>query len=529
MNIHQKPCNMKKNPLLHLSVWAVLIAFVCACSQDTAEYTNVIPANATDLVSVNLKTIAEKAGIHDKENKEALAKLTDAMKSGMSAATYQQLEAVMKDPSKSGIDVSAPIYLFSAPAFNYQTVVAKVNSEADLRNFLEAVQKEISDAPLAEGDGYSFLSLNKQTLLAFNSSTLLLVDYKRAAQLEKAKEGIAALLEQTAENSINQSGAFQKLKKQSGDINMLISPSSAVGTYANQFNFALSEGNGPKDLMGIGSLSFEKGKIEMQIENYTENPETKALLDKLSKSTCPVENSFLKYFPKSTIALFSMGVKGEELYNMLQESEQFRNEFSITKAAEVKALFSNFQKDITVGLINVTMTNTPSVLAYANVKNNAPLKALYEKKGELGLKRGEDIVKLNEDEYVYKSRRQNLFFGVRDKQMYATNDELLYKNVCKSVDPSAKETDYVSALKGKRAVAVINAEEIMELPLTKMMLEYTRNEYSLYIALAQSVSYLEMSNDGDKTTSVLNLKDKNVNALKQLTNLARESIIPRHQ
>lgn len=310
---------------------------------------------------------------------------------------------------------------------------------------------------------------------------------------------------------------------------MLISPSSAVGTYANRFNFALSEGNGPKDLMGIGSLSFEKGKIEMQIENYTENPETKALLDKLSKSTCPVENSFLKYFPKSTIALFSMGVKGEELYNMLQESEQFRNEFSITKAAEVKALFSNFQKDITVGLINVTMTNTPSVLAYANVKNGAPLKDLYEKKGELGLKRGEDIVKLNEDEYVYKSRRQNLFFGVRDKQMYATNDELLYKNVCKSVDPSAKESDYVSALKGKRAVAVINAEEIMELPLTKMMLEYTRNEYSLYIALAQSVSYLEMSNDGDKTTFVLNLKDKNVNALKQLTNLARESIIPRHQ
>ena len=55
------------------------------------------------------------------------------------------------------------------------------------------------------------------------------------------------------------------------------------------------------------------------------------------------------------------------------------------------------------------------------------MKALYEKKSELGLKRGEDIVKLNENEYVYKSRAINIFFGIRDKQMYATNDELLYK------------------------------------------------------------------------------------------------------
>ena len=83
-----------------------------------------------------------------------------------------------------------------------------------------------------------------------------------------------------------------------------------------------------------------------------------------------------------------------------------------------------------IGLINVTMNSNPSFLAYASVKNDAPLKALYEKKSELGLKRGEDIVKLNENEYVYKSRAINIFFGIRDKQMYATNDELLYKNAC---------------------------------------------------------------------------------------------------
>lgn len=58
-------------------------------------------------------------------------------------------------------------------------------------------------------------------------------------------------------------------------------------------------------------------------------------------------------------------------------------------------------------------------------------------------------MKLNENEYVYKSRAINIFFGIRDKQMYATNDELLYKNAYQTADPSAKETDFASSLKGK--------------------------------------------------------------------------------
>lgn len=79
------------------------------------EYTNVIPSDASQVIAVNLKSLADKAGTKDKETKEALQKLTDALKSDMNAATFQQLEAVLKDPAKSGVDVNAPIYVFNAP------------------------------------------------------------------------------------------------------------------------------------------------------------------------------------------------------------------------------------------------------------------------------------------------------------------------------------------------------------------------------------------------------------------------------
>ena len=36
---------------------------------------------------------------------------------GMNAATFQQVEMIMKDPKKSGIDVSAPLYVFNTETF----------------------------------------------------------------------------------------------------------------------------------------------------------------------------------------------------------------------------------------------------------------------------------------------------------------------------------------------------------------------------------------------------------------------------
>lgn len=515
-------CGFYRGFFFHFSVLAMLIVLISACSSKKPEYTNVIPSDASQVIAVNLKSLADKAGTKDKETKEALQKLTDALKSDMNAATFQQLEAVLKDPAKSGVDVNAPIYVFNAPSFPYTTMVAKVQSEDDLLKLLEVTEKEQIISHVAEADGYSFAQINKRALLAFTPTTLMMVNYTGTSQLEKVKEGIPALLKQTGENSINSNTAFKKMQKQDGDINMLISPSSLLSAYANPLNYGISHNIDLKDLKMLGSLSFEKGKIELKVESYTENTELKALFEKQIKSTCPIENTFLKYFPKSTLALFSIGINGEEFYNVLQENEQFRNDFSITKAAEVKDLFSAFHNDLTIGLINVTMNSNPSFLAYASVKNDAPLKALYEKKSELGLKRGEDIVKLNENEYVYKSRAINIFFGIRDKQMYATNDELLYKNACKTADPSAKETDFASSLKGKRTAFVINAEAVLDLPVVKMLAGFGGQEYSTYYSLLGNISYLEAVGNEDKATVTLQLKNKNVNALKQIVDFIKQ-------
>ena len=147
--------SMAKKMISRLSVLAVLIVFLAACSKQT-EYTNVIPADATAVASIDLKSLANKAGMNDKENEAAKQKLLEAMKSGMNAATFQQLEKVINNPGASGLDPEAPIYIFSSPQISGGAFVAKVSNEDDLHASLDVMAKEQICQPVSEADGYSF-------------------------------------------------------------------------------------------------------------------------------------------------------------------------------------------------------------------------------------------------------------------------------------------------------------------------------------------------------------------------------------
>ncbi len=511
---------MAKKMISRLSVLTVLIVFLTACSK-TSEYTNVIPADASVVASINLKSLASKAGLNDKENETAKQKVLETLKSGMNAATFQQLEKVMKNPSESGIDIESPFYVFSSSSFPYPAIVGKVSNEDNLHTSLDVMTKEQICQPVSEADGYSFTTMNG-ILLAFNNSTVMIVTVNGTSQTDKAKKGITDLMKQTADNSIVKCGAFQKMEQQKSDVNFFASMKTIPATYRNQASMGLPAEVKPEDITLVGGLNFEKGKIALKSENYTENDAVKALLKKQMESFGKANNTFVKYFPSSTLMFFNVGVKGEGLYNLLSENKEFRNTISIAKADEVKELFGSFNGDISAGLINVTRNIAPTFMLYADVKNGNALEALYKNKQSLGMKRGEDIIQLGKDEYVYKTKGMNIFFGMKDKQMYATNDELLYKNVGKAADKSIKDAPYASDMKGKNIFVAINADAILDLTVVKMVAGFGGQEVKTYIELANKVSYLSMSSEGEISKIDLCLKDKDVNALKQIVDFAKQ-------
>ncbi|MDE6163773.1 MAG: DUF4836 family protein, partial [Bacteroides sp.] len=362
------------------------------------------------------------------------------------------------------------------------------------------------------------------SLLAFKNSTILIVNVSGTTQTEKAKEAITNLLKQTADNSLVKSGAFQKMEKQKSDINFLAAMEAIPATYRNLISMRLPTEVKAEDITLVGGLNFEKGKIALKTENYTEHEAVKALIKKQMESFGKTNNTFVKYFPSSTLMFFNIGVKGEGFYNLLSENKEFRHTISIAKADEVKELFGSFNGDISAGLVNVTMNKAPTFMMYADVKNGNVLETIYKNKQSLGLKRGEDIIQLGKDEYVYKTKGMNIFFGIKDKQMYATNDELLYKNMGKAADKSIKDAPYASDMKGKNIFVAINADAILDLPVVKMVAGFGGQEVKTYIELANKVSYLSMSSEGEIIEIDLCLKDKDVNALKQIADFAKQFV-----
>lgn len=66
-------------------------------------------------------------------------------------------------------------------------------------------------------------------------------------------------------------------------------------TYRNQVSMGLPAEVKPEDITFVGGLNFEKGKIVLKSENYTENEAVKALLknrwNRLAKPTVLLSNT----------------------------------------------------------------------------------------------------------------------------------------------------------------------------------------------------------------------------------------------
>ena len=501
---------------------AALLLLASACSQK-AEYTHAIPANATFVSSVNLSTLSEKAGLGDSDNQALLQKLKESLKSEMDATTYDYIGTLLDDPAQSGIDLQAPIYLFTSRALRQGSFVAKVADKDNVQTLLETLRKEGGETE--EKENCTLVHTSDGLLLGYNESLLFCLGQQTGPQLPRLQRQPGSL--DTTDGSPKlclppriQTNAGTERRHQSH-----LFYASLPKNYMAITGYRMPKGLDLKDLRFIIGLSFEKGSIDLHLTYYTENEQIKSLLAKQNQVYRPIKNTFIDYFPQSTLLLVSAGLDGNALYDLLLETTPICENLSAKNAETIKQVMAMFEDDLSFGMVNFTLNKLPSLLAYATVKDSAPLKALLENdelKKQLG--RGNDIVQLEEDRYVWKSRNFNLFFGVQDKQFYATNDELLYKDLFKKCDPSAAQNAYAGDMKGKKGFAVVNMEAICQLPIVKMLASMGGSQYATILAALEHIDYMKSENNETGSYASIQLKDKDTNALKQIVELAKTAL-----
>lgn len=508
---------MNKRICLKLSAWIMLLFVATACSKK-AEYTNAIPSDTGILFSFNLNELGKKAG-GSEENKVVIEKVTEMLsQSNLQAATADQLKAILKDPKELGIDLREPVYIFRSTDFP-TAVVAKVSDESKLQDLIGLCEKEQSCTPIAEGDGYRFTTMDNRLILAFNASTVIMTEYKGEENLEKAKENVAQALKQKAENSIASDEGFRKAVAMKKDITLYVSYGALPKMYTDILRSSMPTFTLWENMIILGGLSFEKGQIVMDMEPYSTNAETKAYIEKQYESTLPLKNKYLTYFPTSTLAYFSAGINGEKAVANLQESN-----IPAQMPAGLKPILEQVLKPLHNDLaMGVFMENgMPTVLLCAEVQDENYLKDLYEEGSKQNLWKKNEVRQVNDRELVFQSLFK-VYFGIKDKNLYITNGEQLYKDLMAGKEPKNEEMPYAGKLKGMNSGFILNIEAVCALPEVTIAMQSLRDkDVQALWEVIQKMSHIEVTSEGQHAQILFGLKDKDENALKFIVDYIKQ-------
>ena len=502
---------MKTRLFYQLCAGLVALVLAGSCSSP-AKYTHAIPAESTEIVSIDLQSLAVKAGASDPQNAEALQKLTQTLTSGVSADAQKALETLLNKPSESGIDFALPVYLFHSSETQQQGFIAAVADADKLKDMLKATQSETQMADVAEKDGYSYC-YNDRSFLAFNATTMLVLPSTDTPDIARMHQQASTLLGQGEEQSASSQGAFRQMLESKGDIRVMMTASSLLQLHKDPMLMAMADSMNLQDIKYVGGLSFEPGQVAVNVGYTSDDPKALELLEKQLKATRPIQNTFAPYFPQSTLLYFSLGLDGKELYTHLEENPQVKKSLSAENMELLKQLVSSFENDFTLGITGVDAQGNPTILAYAETNNADLLNQLYEAGKKQG---GNDLTKLDNGDYLLTDKGLKVYMGMRGKQLIMTNDQTLYNNAGKESKPSLLETSFAKEVEGQRFATVINAEAIFALPIVKMATGLLTPKYRAMVTAAENISYLRMSSEGKTGLFVLQLKDRETNALKQI-------------
>jgi hypothetical protein len=494
---------MKKNFLLLY----LFVALVTLSSCKKTAYTHAIPADAAAVISIDMKSVAEKSGINDKENEALKQHLTDALKNGLNNETAERLTKILADPSESGFDLKEPVYAFSSKEFDYETVVDLcVGDKGDLNSTVEDLAKSQLCTPPEETDDYKFTVVMGKAVLAYNRGTALLVPAK-SGMTDKVRSALDKVMKYKKEESFAADKAFEALNDRKGDVNFYLSTKES--TSASSIFSQVQPKSAAKGMAFIGDMTFANGLISVKVEKMGASKQTD------NNGLKPISNAVLANLPQHMPLMFTIGMDGAAAYKMLSADDALG--VDALQIPLLEKLFDSVHGDLTIGY-NSFGKSTPAFLAYAQIKDAAAVKSIYsvvkaQQDDEWGT-----IQKKSENDFVYSFMKTNIYYGIVGNLMYITNDASLVHY--KVAGGTYAQNPYAAQTKGKSMFFVFDTSEITAQPAIQQKLGPL-----VSAALVQHVVCVRGFNQGVDSWNVEMIwKDKQTNALKQIVNIGRQII-----
>lgn len=509
---------MKRSNLIPLlSVLLLTGMFLVSCNK-SVEYANVIPADASAVISLDLNSLSQKSGL--KDNEALKQKLTDVLQSGLDANALQYMEKVIEKPSESGISLSDKVYLFATDAAQSLGLVAKVSDKSKLEALFKLLEDEqIAVKPVDTGvDDYQYTILNEKDIACFNGTTLLILTGKSAYDMENAKQEALRLLALPAGQNIVSNKGFKQMNSKKGDIGAYMTMDALPTRYAMLYTNNLPENISLKDIAFTGTLNFEKGKVALEMETV-QNDTLSKYQQQYKEVISRLGTEFLGYFPASSLMYTGANINGEKLVDFLSAKDEYRQLLKDVDGSGVDLgkLIGSIDGNVSYAITSLSPQGMPSLICYAKVKNDEIIKAVNNSLGQ-------SVKKTGENNYsVILGMGMSGYYGMQGNVLYFTTDESVVNNIFKQTTNPMSDAKWVASLKNSYGFMVVNVKDALSLPIVNLGMSTGGQQAALLRTILALFDYIEFAvpemNKMEMNVIMANQKE---NALKQLIMLGEE-------
>lgn len=494
---------MTKKCLLSLSLSVMMGIFLSGCTKSVqTAYYEVIPDNSVAVAGVKINRLFEKS--------EAGEKLLEWTRQHQMPGNREKLEAILKNGNESGLDLNENVYLFATTVEGTQGgVVAKMDDIAKLKEIFRLMQAEGGTEALTEKNGY-FRTVVGDMVWLFNEHLWLGIVIQNTP--EKAFEYAEQLLKQKSSGEIGKNECFKKLKNADSDMAFWVSFAEIAKNNDSAASYKLANGMDLSKADFLATLNFDPGKIDFSYELISEDPVVKAWM----AMTGLMNNRFLNFFPSSTIFYWGGNLDGEKIAEQLKNDKELTSQLKIDNLNESLKILSAFKGDFSLGVPSFSPIGIPSILAYAEVRDAYPAEALARTLQQ----QATEVKKVGANAYETRVPMlgMTIYFGVKDKSFYLTDDASLYSDLNKEVAKPLGNTPQAAGLKNATMAGILNIEEALQSPVVQMgIYQMTGQREGASLLQTLSIfSYAELLGNANKVRLNIYLKDKEQNSLKTL-------------
>ncbi len=507
---------MRKLNLIYTQLFFILAVCISGCSQKSNEYTNAIPQDAFVVTSFDVNSLIKKSGLTDRNS--ILGRLSEEMGT-LLGESFNDLKKAFTHPESLGISFADKAYA-AIREDESCVLVLKVSDVKKLKNSFASLESEGMVNGIKESSGITHIDMGGEIFVAFNETTFIVMT-SSTHSVGEGKSYLVQLMGQKEEQSLNRDKGFRKMQERKSDLAVFINPKAYTELMRQLPADALSYDLSAFSI--LGGLNFEKGRITMETEVYTEDKNLEKQIKENQRANGKLNSAFLEHFPLSTLAYLTFNLNGEALYNLLANNEQLKKQgLDITSIEAVKEVLASLTGDVSLGVTGLSlMQMSPEVLLLAEVKNNKITEVISQFESLINMQSGISLTGNGTNQYLLKTRQGNFHIGIKDNIFYATNSSDLSKGIGIKQKESLANGEWASAAKRGSGYFLFNANEITQLPTFRLITGLGGAQGKQLGEIFSNLNYLEVfSESGTSATANLYLKNREENALQQLIEAA---------